>query len=46
MGNIKMAQLYEQDYSQWAETMADLLESGQFTALDIENLVIAAPVVG
>ncbi|MEB3160530.1 MAG: DUF29 domain-containing protein [Synechocystis sp.] len=39
MGNIEMDQLYEQDYSQWAETMADLLESGRFTELDIENLV-------
>jgi hypothetical protein len=34
-----MDQLYEQDYSQWAETMANLLESGKFTELDIENLV-------
>ncbi|MBE9175102.1 DUF29 domain-containing protein [Synechocystis salina LEGE 06155] len=34
-----MNQLYEQDYSQWAETMADLLESGKFSELDIENLV-------
>ncbi|MFN9175161.1 MAG: DUF29 domain-containing protein [Synechocystis sp.] len=34
-----MNQLYEQDYSQWAETMADLLASGKFTELDIENLV-------
>lgn len=31
--------LYEQDFSQWAETMADLLAAGNFTALDIENLV-------
>ena len=34
-----MKKLYEQDYSQWAETMADLLTSGNFTQLDIENLV-------
>ena len=34
-----MKELYEQDYSQWAETMADLLSSGNFTELDIENLV-------
>ena len=34
-----MDQLYEQDYSQWAETMANLLELCQFTELDIENLV-------
>ena len=36
---ITMKKLYEQDYSQWAETMADLLASGNFTQLDIENLV-------
>ena len=34
-----MDQLYEQDYSQWAETMANLLAAGKFTELDIENLV-------
>ncbi|AMA09211.1 DUF29 domain-containing protein [Picosynechococcus sp. PCC 73109] len=34
-----MEQLYEKDFSQWAETMADLLAAGDFTALDIENLV-------
>ena len=34
-----MKELYERDYSQWAETMADLLASGNFTQLDIENLV-------
>ncbi|ANV86367.1 DUF29 domain-containing protein [Picosynechococcus sp. PCC 7117] len=34
-----MSTLYEQDFSQWAETMAELLENGQFSALDIENLV-------
>ena len=34
-----MKELYEQDYSQWAETMADLLSLGNFTQLDIENLV-------
>jgi len=34
-----MSQLYEQDYSQWAEQMADLLAQGRFTELDIENLV-------
>ncbi|QCS49046.1 DUF29 domain-containing protein [Picosynechococcus sp. PCC 11901] len=34
-----MSSLYEQDFSQWAETMAELLENGQFSALDIENLV-------
>ena len=34
-----MRKLYEQDYSQWAETMADLLLSVNFTQLDIKNLV-------
>lgn len=34
-----MEQLYERDFSQWAETMADLLAAGDFAALDIENLV-------
>nr|WP_199302057.1 DUF29 domain-containing protein [Pseudanabaena cinerea] len=31
--------LYEQDYGLWAEKMADLLESGRFSELDIANLV-------
>lgn len=39
MGKVEMEQLYEQDYSQWAETMADLLAEGNFTELDIRNLV-------
>ncbi|AGF50587.1 slr0980 [Synechocystis sp. PCC 6803] len=34
-----MEQLYERDFSRWAETMADLLAAGDFTSLDIENLV-------
>jgi hypothetical protein len=34
-----MEKLYERDYSQWAEAMADLLASGTLTELDIENLV-------
>jgi hypothetical protein len=34
-----MKGLFEQDYSQWAEEMADLLAAGNFTELDIENLV-------
>lgn len=38
MISAPMEQLYEQDYSQWAEAMADLLAAGDFTALDIENL--------
>jgi len=39
MDKIETKKLYEQDYSQWAETMADFLASGNFTELDIENLV-------
>lgn len=35
----KLKQLYEQDFSQWTETMAYLLTSGNFSELDIENLV-------
>jgi hypothetical protein len=31
--------LYEQDYGLWAEQMADLIASGHFGELDIENLV-------
>lgn len=33
-----MKPLYESDYGLWAETMADLLETRQFSELDIENL--------
>lgn len=39
IGKADMKKLYDRDYSQWAETMADLLASGNFTGLDIENLV-------
>ncbi len=34
-----MKSLYEQDYSRWAETMANLLAQGCFAELDLENLV-------
>jgi hypothetical protein len=34
-----MTASYEQDYGLWAEQMADLLASGRFSELDIENLV-------
>ncbi len=34
-----MTVLYEQDYGLWAEQMADLLATGRFSELDIENLV-------
>ena len=34
-----MTTLYEQDYGLWAEQMADLIASGRFDELDIENLV-------
>lgn len=33
-----MKNLYESDYGLWAETMADLLETEQFSQLDIKNL--------
>jgi len=34
-----MTASYEQDFGLWAEQMADLLASGRFAELDIENLV-------
>ncbi len=34
-----MTASYEQDYGLWAEQMANLLASGRFSELDIENLV-------
>nr|WP_016923286.1 DUF29 family protein [Prochlorothrix hollandica] len=34
-----MTALYDRDYGQWAETMADLLAQGRFAELDITNLV-------
>ncbi|MDB9509508.1 DUF29 domain-containing protein [Microcystis aeruginosa] len=34
-----MTASYEQDFGLWAEQMADLLASGRFSKLDIENLV-------
>jgi hypothetical protein len=34
-----MTTLYERDYGLWAEEMARLLAAGQFSELDIENLV-------
>ncbi|GCA93997.1 hypothetical protein NIES3804_35620 [Microcystis aeruginosa NIES-3804] len=34
-----MTASYEQDFGLWAEQMADLLASGRFSELDIENLV-------
>lgn len=35
---VPLAQLYEEDYAQWAESMAQLLQDGAFDQLDIENL--------
>ena len=35
----ELAQLYEQDYTAWARTQADLLRTGRFEALDIEHLL-------
>jgi len=34
-----MTLLYEQDYDLWAKQMADLLASGHFAKLNIDNLV-------
>ena len=34
-----MTASYEQDFGLWAEQMANLLASGRFSELDIENLV-------
>ncbi|MGB2923793.1 MAG: DUF29 domain-containing protein [Limnothrix sp.] len=33
-----MKSLYEQDYAEWAETMAQSLQEGSFDELDIEHL--------
>jgi hypothetical protein len=38
-GDKLMTASYEQDFGLWAEQMADLLASGRFSELDIENLV-------
>jgi len=35
----KMSHLYEKDYANWAEIMANLLAEKQFDELDIDNLV-------
>jgi hypothetical protein len=35
----KLAQLYDQDYTTWAETNAALLKAGRFEAIDIEHLL-------
>jgi hypothetical protein len=32
-------ELYEKDYTEWAEKTADLLKKGQFSELDIEHLL-------
>ncbi|MEN9461141.1 MAG: hypothetical protein RIS84_1161 [Pseudomonadota bacterium] len=32
-------ELYQKDYSEWAEKTADLLKKGQFSELDIEHLL-------
>lgn len=37
MGELR--QLYDQDYSAWAQANADLLWAGDFDALDIEHLL-------
>ncbi|MBK1707034.1 hypothetical protein CKO40_21480 [Halochromatium glycolicum] len=35
----KLTQLYDQDYTAWAETNAALLKAGRFEAIDIEHLL-------
>jgi hypothetical protein len=35
----KLTQLYEQDYTAWAEANAALLKAGRFDAIDIEHLL-------
>jgi hypothetical protein len=34
-----ISSLYDRDYCLWADTMANLLRTGKFSELDIENLV-------
>jgi len=40
------AKLYEQDFCLWIETTANLLKNGQFSQLDIENLVEEIETIG
>jgi hypothetical protein len=35
----KLSQLYEEDYSAWAQQNADLLQAGRFSELDVAHLV-------
>jgi hypothetical protein len=35
----QLSELYEQDFCQWAEQMAQLLREGNFAELDLDNLI-------
>ena len=37
--NHQLAELYEQDFCQWAEEMAQRLREGHFDVLDVEHLI-------
>lgn len=36
--SVPTKQLYEEDYAQWVELMAEFLQAGDFEKLDIENI--------
>lgn len=37
--NHQLAELYEQDFCQWADVIAQRLREGRFDALDVEHLI-------
>ena len=37
--NHQLAELYEQDFCQWADAIAQRLREGRFDALDVEHLI-------
>jgi predicted DNA-binding ribbon-helix-helix protein len=39
MSELKVSELYEQDFCLWAEQIAQLLRSGHFSEIDLENLI-------
>jgi predicted DNA-binding ribbon-helix-helix protein len=39
MSELKVSELYEQDFCLWAEQVAQLLRSGHFSEIDLENLI-------
>ena len=43
---IDIHHLYDTDYSEWARRNAELLRSGDFSALDIEHLRFSGGRVG